>query len=217
MSNETHSAERKIHGRDLSQSSRGTIIVRSKNGYRQPGRILDIIPIITDPSGVWLTKIEWAETPAANAYVENVKIPFDTELTITGDATTKPAPGTAAVELVANPEKYASPPEGRQTEVFDTDLTQSGPYTRGRVELTSVRADELSPADIGHYFQNGDEATGANYHVKLLNYRVVQEGRAPGVTVWLRHSEVDARPAYENHWHVPMDHVFNFVVLTPQV
>ncbi|MFF0491017.1 hypothetical protein ACFYTQ_18510 [Nocardia sp. NPDC004068] len=162
-----------------------------------------------------MTKIEWAETPATDAYVENVKITFDAELTITEDATTKAAPDTAAAELIADPSKYASLPEGRRTETFEIDLTQSGPYTRGKVELTPVRADELSPADIGRYFQNGDEATGANYQVKLLNYRVVREGKAPGVTLWLRHGEVDGRPAYENHWHVPMDRVFNFVVLTP--
>ncbi|WP_157171749.1 hypothetical protein [Nocardia higoensis] len=216
MSNDTFSDEHKILGRDLSQSSRGTLILRTKNGYLQPGRILELVPVITDPNGLWLTTIEWAETPASAAYIAQSKIAFDTELTISTHAVTKAVPGTAAATLLANPDKYISPPEGRKIEVFETELTQSGGLTRAKVESAEVRAEELHPSDIGQNFSNADEDSGVNYQIKLLNYRVVSGGPRPGVTVWLRHGALESRPAYENDWHVRMDHLFNFVTLTPQ-
>jgi hypothetical protein len=55
-------------------------------------------------------------------------------------------------------------------------------------------------------------AVRSNYAAKILRIKRFNEGKAPGVSVWLRHSALpDGRPARDERAHVPFDHEFELV------
>ncbi|QYA99726.1 hypothetical protein I1A62_00620 (plasmid) [Rhodococcus sp. USK10] len=81
----------RVAGRDLDRSSIGRYVGRANGGYNQLGKLVDLVPVLTDPRGLWLATIAWGETPTERASTQKVKIPFDTvvefvELTVDANA-----------------------------------------------------------------------------------------------------------------------------------
>lgn len=71
-----------ITGADLNQTYVGKFLGRADRGYNGQGKILELIPVITDPSGLWLATIRWGQTPASPAETERIQIPFSMPLEI---------------------------------------------------------------------------------------------------------------------------------------
>jgi hypothetical protein len=203
----------KVRGEGLSKTDVGRYILRELNGYHRPGKILDLIPVITDPEGSWLLTVEWVDTPVDQGEVKGLKVKFADTVTLTDSSTAAPIPGTAAAELAGD----GSEAESRRGDISTTrwtKLTQSGEHENGMTETVMVRAENFTPSHVGKFIGNSDPESGVNYLIKLLNFRVVNEGSAPGVTMWIRHGEIDGRPRYDDRWHVPFDQEFEFTTIT---
>lgn len=205
---------RRVSGADLGPWLVGKYIVRQNLGYMQPGLVTDLAPEITNPSGAWLTRVTWVRTPVDNASAKNLRLLFSSTYSIVESNEVHPAPGTAAAERQANPDAYATAHNDTGTVTEWHKLVQSGQHEAGLAEKQVVRAGDLTPADLGRCFWNADETETVNYPIMLMNYRVVNEGTAPGVTLWLRHGEIDGRPAFGNEYHVRFDWPIEFVDLT---
>lgn len=70
----------RITGADLNQSSVGKFLGRNEGTYNRMGKILQLIPVLTDPNGLWLATIRWGQTPDKPAQNERVQIRFDQEI-----------------------------------------------------------------------------------------------------------------------------------------
>ncbi|MFD6401560.1 hypothetical protein [Nocardia sp. NPDC060249] len=206
----------RIQGRDLSPANVGQYMIRAKNGYHQPGEILDIVPIRADRGGAWLLTVKWVATPVDAAQISQAKVAFDGPAALIEAPLVRAVPGTAAAQLELGeiPEDQAVVEETGAVVSDWIKLVQSGPYVDGMTETTTVRARDLTPRHVGKVFGNGDES-GLTYFIKVLNFRAIEDGPKPGVQLWLRHSQIETRPAYDNEWHVPFDREFKFVELTP--
>lgn len=97
-------------------------------------------------------------------------------------------------------------------EIFVTDVVPNGPETGAVVSNTRVKARELTEDHVGQYLGGFDETLGVNYASKILKVKHCHEGKAPGVSVWFRHSALpDGRPARDERAHVPFDHEFELI------
>ncbi|WP_433527746.1 hypothetical protein ACQPZ2_44205 (plasmid) [Nocardia pseudovaccinii] len=65
-----------ITGAELDQSFVGKFLGRQQSSYNRMGKILELIPVLTDPNGLWLATVRWGVTPDKAAETERVKIPF---------------------------------------------------------------------------------------------------------------------------------------------
>ncbi|MEV0108645.1 hypothetical protein AB0H42_20225 [Nocardia sp. NPDC050799] len=206
---------RRLQGRDLDPSYVGQFIRRAKNGYHQPGKILELVPVLD--KGVFLLAVNWMETPVNAASVEPAKIALSSPVVVMDQPVVRAVPGTAAakIELGEVPTDVATVADTGEVVSDWIKLVQSGDYTDGITETRTVLARDLGPQHLGKIFYNGDEAAGVNYPIKFLSFRAIEEGNAPGVQMWLRHGAIDSRPAYDNEWHVPFDRSFELVELTP--
>ncbi|WP_280424705.1 hypothetical protein [Nocardia carnea] len=54
----------------------------AEGGYNRQGKILELIPVVTDPSGLWHATIRWGETPASPAETQRIQIPFSMPLEV---------------------------------------------------------------------------------------------------------------------------------------
>jgi hypothetical protein len=72
-------------------------------------------------------------------------------------------------------------------------------------ELGQVARD-LTADHVGKFVGGVDAALGVNYTAKILKIKHFPEGKAPGVSIWLRHSAMpDGRPARDERAHVPFE------------
>ncbi|TQC41821.1 hypothetical protein EEB14_52395 [Rhodococcus sp. WS4] len=67
----------KVAGRDLTQEFVGRRVGRFKGGYNYLGELVELVPVLTDPRGLWRATIAWNEPPATEPQIEEVDIPFD--------------------------------------------------------------------------------------------------------------------------------------------
>ncbi|WP_280244788.1 hypothetical protein [Nocardia abscessus] len=205
----------RIDARELNRSHIGKFLVRNKNGYCQPGQILDLVPVVNE--SFLLLAVRWMPTAVDRESDARLKLQLDSAIRLMEPPVAHPLPGTAAAESAngyVRSESAQVPGTGTVSSSF-VELVQSGDFKSGVTESQAVRARDLTPDHVGKVFGNSDPEAGVNYLIKVLNFRVIEEGRAPGVQLWLRHGQIDRRPAYDDEWHVPFDREFEFVELTP--
>ncbi|WP_182262439.1 hypothetical protein [Rhodococcus sp. UFZ-B548] len=70
----------KVAGSDLNQTYIGQLIGRHEGAYNRLGKLQELIPVLTDPAGLWLATIHWGATPDANAETEKIQIRFSDEV-----------------------------------------------------------------------------------------------------------------------------------------
>ncbi len=200
--------------RALDRSFVGKYIVGHRNGYRRTGQILELIPVINED--FWLLSVQWAETPVDRAKTDRIKLDHGSEIAV-ADFAGWPLPGSAAAELDSKeiPADRAETAEAGAVTSTWVRLIESGNYRTGISETRKVLAKDLKPSDVGATFGNFEPTIGANYYIRILNFRRNEDGAKPGVQLWLRHGGVSTRPSYDNDWYVPFDREFDLVVLTP--
>lgn len=71
-----------LTGADLDQTFVGKFTGRTEGSYNRLGKILELIPVVTDPNGLWLATIRWGQTPDRATQDERIQIPFSQELEI---------------------------------------------------------------------------------------------------------------------------------------
>ncbi|MEV4241331.1 hypothetical protein AB0J47_39930 [Nocardia sp. NPDC049737] len=71
-----------ITGAELDQSFVGKFWGRNEGSYNRMGKFLELVPVVTDPDGLWLATVRWGQTPDKAAETERVKIPFSMALDI---------------------------------------------------------------------------------------------------------------------------------------
>ncbi|SDE28512.1 hypothetical protein [Rhodococcus tukisamuensis] len=69
-----------VAGRDLNPSFVGKFVGRHNGRYDQLGKIVDLVPLITDPRGLWQATIMWGETPTERSSVQKLMVPFGTTI-----------------------------------------------------------------------------------------------------------------------------------------
>ncbi len=85
-------------------------------------------------------------------------------------------------------------------------IVGDGPETGAVVSNTRIPAKDLTADHIGKFVGCLDPKLQANYGAKILKIKHVNEGTAPGVSIWLRHSAMpDGRPARDERAHVPFE------------
>jgi hypothetical protein len=97
-----------------------------------------------------------------------------------------------------------------QSEMHIVEVLSSGPETQAAVRVVHVKARELNDTHVGQWI--GARENGYNYGMKILKVKHLNEGKAPGVSVWYRKSELpDGTPATDSRMHVPFDTDFELV------
>lgn len=77
---------------------------------------------------------------------------------------------------------------------------------------TPIRADELTDEHVGQLIECHDPSSGYNYGAEILRIVRREEGKAPGVSVWLRHPTLPSgRRSREGQAHVRFDEVFQLI------
>lgn len=91
-------------------------------------------------------------------------------------------------------------------------IISDGPETGAIVSVGKIKARDLTDEHVGRFVGGLDPKLGANVHAKILKVKHFNEGKAPGVSVWLRMSALpDGTPARDERFHVPFDHEFELV------
>jgi hypothetical protein len=92
-----------------------------------------------------------------------------------------------------------------------TDAVPDGPE-QAAVSNTRIKASELTQAHVGQFLGCHDEDSGVNYGAKILRIARRDEGKAPGVSIWLRHPALSSgRPARDGQAHVRFDQEFELI------
>ena len=87
----------------------------------------------------------------------------------------------------------------------DPGGTSAGPRT-------PIRAGDLTDEHVGRLIECHDPASGFNYGAEILRIMRREEGKAPGVSVWLRHPTLPSgRRSREGQAHVRFDEVFQLL------
>lgn len=69
-----------VKGQDLDHSYVGKFLGGNDGHYNRQGKILQLVPVITDPQGSWLVTVRWGETPTTPASTQQVRIPFHADV-----------------------------------------------------------------------------------------------------------------------------------------
>jgi hypothetical protein len=95
--------------------------------------------------------------------------------------------------------------EEPDTYMYVADVVPAdGPETKAAVNVTYVKARDLDESHAGKWI--GGHERGYNYGMKILKVKHINEGKAPGVTVWYRKSQLpDGTPAADSSMHIPFD------------
>ncbi|MCP3811199.1 hypothetical protein NLX62_02425 [Mycobacteriaceae bacterium Msp059] len=102
-----------------------------------------------------------------------------------------------------------SDPE-EEAEMAIVDVVTGGPETQAAVRVVRIKARDLNDTHVGQWI--GAHENGYNYGLKILKVKHVNEGTAPGVTVWYRKSQLpDGTPPADSNMHVPFDTDFELV------
>ncbi|WP_435592635.1 hypothetical protein [Nocardia sp. bgisy118] len=72
----------RLTGADLDQTFVGKFLGRSDGGYNRLGKIMQLVPVVTDPNGLWLATIRWGETPEKPAETERRRITFSQQIEV---------------------------------------------------------------------------------------------------------------------------------------
>ena len=103
---------------------------------------------------------------------------------------------------------YMSDDAEPQQEIFVTD----GPETKAVVSNTRIKASDLTQEHVGKFVGCHDADSGVNYGAKILRIARRDEGKAPGVSIWLRHPALSSgRPARDGRAHVQFDQEFELI------
>ena len=103
-----------------------------------------------------------------------------------------------------------------QPDVYVTDVVRDGPETHAVVSNTRIKASELTQEHVGKFVACHDEDSGANYGAKILRIARRDEGKAPGVSIWLRHPALSSgRPSRDGRAHVRFDQEFELIEMMP--
>jgi len=94
-----------------------------------------------------------------------------------------------------------------ETEVYvAAGVISDGPETGAIVSNTRIKARDLTDEHVGKFVAGFDPKVGANVPAKILKVKHFNEGKAPGVSVWLRMSALpDGTSARDERAHVPFD------------
>ena len=77
---------------------------------------------------------------------------------------------------------------------------------------TPITADQLTDDHVGRFIECHDPASGANYGAEILRIARREDGRAPGVSVWLRHPTLPSgRRSRDGQAHVRFEEVFQLI------
>lgn len=90
-------------------------------------------------------------------------------------------------------------PEVRVTKIVGSAETEAITSTE------YIKAGDLNEDHVGRFMGCNDKERGVNYLAKTLKIQRFETGKAPGMSVWIRHSQVMDRLAYEDRFHVPFD------------
>jgi hypothetical protein len=85
-------------------------------------------------------------------------------------------------------------------------VISDGPETGAIVSNTRIKARELTADHVGKFLAFGDNEF--NFPVKILKVRHYNEGKAPGVSVWMQVPKLpDGTAPRVERMHVQFDHV----------
>ncbi|OBA71513.1 hypothetical protein A5641_02115 [Mycobacterium sp. 1554424.7] len=109
--------------------------------------------------------------------------------------------------------KSVSEEEQANQEIYvAAGIVGDGPETGAVVSNTRIRAKDLTQDHVGKFLGGRDEKLGVNYPAKILKIKQFHEGKAPGVSIWIRHSALpNGRPARDERAHVPFDHELELI------
>jgi hypothetical protein len=97
-------------------------------------------------------------------------------------------------------------------EMWVTDIVGDGRETGAVVSHTRIKARDLTEEYVGKFLGCYDPDIAANCSARILEIKHFDDGNAPGVSVWFRHSALpDGRPARDERTHVPFDYEFELV------
>lgn len=81
--------------------------------------------------------------------------------------------------------------------------------------MSSIRAGELTQDHVGKFVSCQDPESGAVYAAEILRIAHREDGKAPGVSIWLRHPALPSgRRSREGQAHVRFDQEFELVDTT---
>lgn len=92
-------------------------------------------------------------------------------------------------------------------DVYAAEVVGDGPEKGAIVANTRIKARDLTADHVGKFLGFHTEDTEQfNYTAKVLRVEHFDGGNVPGVSVWLRMSELpDGTPARNKRMHVPFD------------
>lgn len=97
-------------------------------------------------------------------------------------------------------------------EIRHTEVIGSPGVKEGLVRMNTVTARDLTEAHIGRFI--GCNRDGVNYQAKILKLTVHEGGRAPGVSMVLRHPVLPSSGQWDESVHVPFDLEIELIELT---
>ena len=93
----------------------------------------------------------------------------------------------------------------------DADV-EDGASGASAVTRTPIRAGELTQEHVGEFVECHDPASGINYGAEILRIVRREEGKAPGVSIWLQHPTLrSGRLGRQGQAHVRFDEVFQLL------
>lgn len=97
--------------------------------------------------------------------------------------------------------------EIQRVEIIDDEVSE------GLTRTVRVTARDLHPDEhIGKFI--GCSEGGVNYQAKILDLRIIETGKAPGVTIKTRHPNLPHRAARNETSHLPFDYPIELIELT---
>lgn len=99
-------------------------------------------------------------------------------------------------------------------DVYAAEVVGEGPETGAIVSVTPIKALELSDEHVGKFL--GFHTNEFNYSAKILRVRHFNQGKAPGVSVWLKMSALpDGTPSRDERMHAPFDTELELIDMIP--
>jgi hypothetical protein len=77
---------------------------------------------------------------------------------------------------------------------------------------TEIKAGDLTEEHVGKFVECHDPDSGFNYGAEILRIARREEGKAPGVSIWMRHPTLPSgRHSRDGQAHVRFDDVFQLI------
>jgi hypothetical protein len=104
--------------------------------------------------------------------------------------------------------------EDQQPDVYAAEVVPFGPETGAIVSVTKIVAGDLTSDHVGKFV--GFHTEDYNYSAKIRRVQHFDQGKAPGVSVWLRTSALpEGTPARDERMHVPFDTEIELIDMIP--